>query len=191
MTSQIYLLWVFICDYDKPRQYIKKHRHHFVSLYSQSYAFSSNAQMWSWTRNKAEHWRIDAFELWSWKRLLRVPQTARRSNQSILKEINPEESLEGLILKLQCFGLLMWRASSSNKTLMLGTIEGSRRRRQQRMWWLHGITESVDMNLGKLWKIVKDKEACCAPVHGITKSQMQLSDWTTLTTTTSKIQGHI
>ena len=172
-------------SYDQPRQHIKKQSHYFANrgLSSQSYCFPVIMyECESWTIKKAECRRIDAFELWCWRRLLRVPWTARRSNQSILKEISPEYSLEGLMLKLklQYFGHLMWRTDSLQKTLMLGKIEGRSRRGWQRMRWLDGITNLMAMNLSKLRELEMERKAWRVAVHGITKSQTWLNDITEL-----------
>ena len=174
-------------SYDKPRQHIKNQRHYFANSgpCSQSYDFPMVMHRCeSWTIKKAEGQRIDAFELWCWKRLLRVPWTARRSNQSILNEINPEYSLKELILRLkfQYFDHLMWGAHSLEKTLMLVKVEGRRKRGWQKMRWLNGITDSMNMSFSKLQKMVKVRKAWHAAVHGVTKFQTWLSNWTTTTT---------
>ena len=171
-------------NYDKPRQLLKNRD---ITLLTKVHLVKAMVfpvviyECESWTIKKAERQRNDTFKLWCWRRLLRVPWTARRSNQSILKEINPGYSLEELMLKLklQYFGHLMWRSNSLEKTLILGKIKGKRRRGQQRIRWLDGMNDSMDMRLSNLREIMKDREGWCAEVYGITKNQTRPSDWTT------------
>ena len=172
-------------SYDQPRQHIKKQRHYFANKVCPFKAMVSPVVLngcESWTVKKAKHWTIDAFELWCWRRLSRVPWTARRSNQSILKEISPGCSLEGLMLKLKLhyFGHLMRRTDSFEKTLMLGKIGGRRKRGWQRIRLLDGITDVMNVNLSRLRELVMDRKAWNAAVHGVTKNWTWLSDWTEL-----------
>ena len=173
-------------SYEKSRKWIKKHRYHLPTKVHTVKAMVFPVVMYrceSFSIKKAECWRIDAFELWCWRRLLRVPWTARRSNQSMLKEISPGCSLEDLMLnlKLQYLGHLMWRADSLGKALMLGKVDGKSRRGWQRMRWLDNTINSMDINFSKLWEIVKERGAWCATIHRVKNRQMWLRDWTTRT----------